>query len=147
MPTHERDKEHLPYPPFYADGNAIGAVTWFRDPMSDEMSNRIGRLRTILSRHGVDHDLARSADPGDLVYEDRSRSVLCRTCVTRRRPGPTGSRLADMHGHGPIRERRVCDADGHRPEPGLRCLAWLSQVSNIRSLAGPVQVLVCSLGV
>lgn len=64
-------RAHLPYPPFYDDGNSIGAVTWFREPMPDEMSIRVERLRAILARHGVEHDLVRSSDPGEIVYEDR----------------------------------------------------------------------------
>lgn len=64
-------RAHLPYPPFYEDGNSIGAVTWFRDPLPDEISNRVDQLRIILADHGVEHDLVRSDDPGEIVYEDR----------------------------------------------------------------------------
>lgn len=62
--------DQLPTPPFYEDGNLIRAVTWFRDPLPHEMLVRIDRLRMILTSHGVEHDLIRSADPGEIVYED-----------------------------------------------------------------------------
>lgn len=29
--------EHLPNPGFYADGNSVGAVTWFRHPVPEHM--------------------------------------------------------------------------------------------------------------
>lgn len=29
--------EHLPNPDFYADGNSIGAVTWFKSPVPPQM--------------------------------------------------------------------------------------------------------------
>ena len=62
--------EHLPNPPFYDDGNSIGAVTWFRAALPETMTARIGQLRTILERHGVQHEQVWSDDPGQLVYED-----------------------------------------------------------------------------
>lgn len=61
---------HLPNPPFYEDGNSIGAVTWFKTPVPREMSERIDALRAILAAHDVDHDVVGSRDPGELVYED-----------------------------------------------------------------------------
>lgn len=63
--------EHLPNPPFYEDGNTVGAVTWFKTPLPREMADRVDALRGILTAHGVDHDLVRSNDPGERIYEDR----------------------------------------------------------------------------
>jgi HAD superfamily hydrolase (TIGR01509 family) len=62
--------EHLPNPDFYADGNSIGAVTWFRTPVPEPMRARVDVLCGILRAHGVEFDVVRSADPGDVVYED-----------------------------------------------------------------------------
>lgn len=63
-------QEHLPEPPFYADGNSIGAVTWFKLPLPQPMTERIDRLVTILDAHGVEHDTVESDDPGEIVYDD-----------------------------------------------------------------------------
>lgn len=61
---------HLPNPPFYDDGNSIGAVTWFKTPVPVEMSERIDTLRGILIAHGVEHDVVSADDPGERIYED-----------------------------------------------------------------------------
>ena len=62
--------EHLPNPPFYDDGNTVGAVTWFRTPIPPAMAERVAALRGILDAHGVVHDVVVSADPGEIVYRD-----------------------------------------------------------------------------
>ncbi|MFI7453524.1 hypothetical protein ACIBQX_38960 [Nonomuraea sp. NPDC049714] len=63
-------REHLPEPPFYADGNSIGAVTWFKRAAADAMLARLEPLRDLLTVYGVRCDLVRASDPGTLVYED-----------------------------------------------------------------------------
>lgn len=63
-------REHLPNPPFYEDGNSIGAVTWFKTPLSREMTERIDELKAILDAHGVEHDVVSALEPGRIVYED-----------------------------------------------------------------------------
>ncbi len=62
--------EHLPTPGFYADGNSIGAVTWFRTPLPEPMQTRVDALCEILRAHGVPFETVRSTDPGTRVYED-----------------------------------------------------------------------------
>lgn len=63
-------QEHLPNPDFYGDGNSIGAITWFKSPLPDDMSSRVDILRSILAAHNVEHDMIGSDNPGDLIYED-----------------------------------------------------------------------------
>ncbi|TXK35521.1 hypothetical protein [Nonomuraea sp. C10] len=63
-------REHLPEPPFYADGNTIGAITWFKHATTGAMLTRLRPLRDLLSVHDVRCDLVRASDPGKLVYED-----------------------------------------------------------------------------
>jgi hypothetical protein len=63
-------RSELPNPPFYDDGNTIGAVTWFKKSTSAEMIQRLSALRRILDRHHVEHHLVEITDPGDIVYED-----------------------------------------------------------------------------
>ncbi|WP_157359165.1 hypothetical protein [Arthrobacter sp. Soil782] len=63
-------RSELPNPPFYEDGNKIGAVTWFKDPLPAEMVDRVAELCGILQSHKVDYQHSRSADPGRIVYED-----------------------------------------------------------------------------
>lgn len=62
--------EHLPNPGFYAGGNSIGAVTWFRYPVPEEMQRRVGQLTGILGAHGIACETVWSDDPGTMVYED-----------------------------------------------------------------------------
>lgn len=61
---------HLPNPPFYEDGNSIGAVTWFKTPVTSEMSERIRTLMSILTAHSVEHDVVFTEEPGEQIYED-----------------------------------------------------------------------------
>ncbi|MEV4216802.1 hypothetical protein [Nonomuraea sp. NPDC049725] len=63
-------REHLPEPPFYADGNSIGAITWFKSAPTGAMLARLEPLRDLLTVHGVRCDLVRASDPGELIYED-----------------------------------------------------------------------------
>jgi hypothetical protein len=60
----------LPNPPFYADGNQIGAVTWFKEATSAEMLERLAPLVKVLDKHGVEWTEAESLDPGTVIYED-----------------------------------------------------------------------------
>lgn len=61
---------HLPNPPFYADGNTVGAVTWFKGASTVDMRKRLEPLCGILTKYGVAWVTAESADPGTIVYED-----------------------------------------------------------------------------
>ncbi len=61
---------NLPNPPFYADGNSVGAVTWFKYSASSEMLKRLEPLCHILTKHGVEWVAAESSDPGTVMYED-----------------------------------------------------------------------------
>jgi hypothetical protein len=61
----------LPEPPFYGDGNSIGAVTWFKTATAGDLIARLAPLRELLARSGVAHDLVTSSDPGRVIYEDR----------------------------------------------------------------------------
>jgi hypothetical protein len=63
-------QENLPNPPYYGDGNSIGAVTWFRDA-AEEMIVHLQPLLSILDSKGVEWQRSFSADPGEVVYEDR----------------------------------------------------------------------------
>lgn len=62
--------ENLPNPPFYNDGNTIGAVTWFKRQTSVDMVERLVPLGDILTRYRVPWTAAESAVPGTVVYED-----------------------------------------------------------------------------
>lgn len=62
--------ENLPNPPFYEDGNSIGAVTWFKREAGVEMIGRLMALCEILNNYGVAWTASESTDPGTVVYED-----------------------------------------------------------------------------
>ncbi len=61
---------HLPNPDFYADGNTLGAVTWFKQPVRPDMAAQVDELCAMLASHGVAHHRVISSEPGDIVYED-----------------------------------------------------------------------------
>lgn len=63
-------RAELPNPPFYADGNTVGAITWFKTLACEHMLKRLQPLCEILDRHDVAWRRAESDDPGDIVYED-----------------------------------------------------------------------------
>lgn len=63
-------RAHLPVPSFYADGNTVGGVTWFKRSSSVEMRQRLAPLCRILDRYGVIWVAAESRDPGRVIYED-----------------------------------------------------------------------------
>lgn len=65
-------EDHLPNPPYYDDGNSIGAVTWFKST-SREMMDRLDPLIAILTKYGVTVSTAESVSPGVIVYEDASQ--------------------------------------------------------------------------
>jgi hypothetical protein len=66
-------RDELPNPPFYEDGNSIGAVTWFKKSTVVGMLERLEPLRRILDRYGVENSAVESSDPGTVIYEDRSQ--------------------------------------------------------------------------
>jgi hypothetical protein len=61
--------EQLPHPPFYADGNSIRAITWFK-PTATELIAALSPLRALLEKYEVVYDIVESEDPGIIVYED-----------------------------------------------------------------------------
>jgi len=61
---------HLPNPPFYEDGNTVGAVTWFKRSSTVEMRRRLEPRCHIWEKYGVTWALAESEDPGAIIYED-----------------------------------------------------------------------------
>lgn len=62
-------QENLPNPPFYDDGNSLGAVTWFRETAT-EMTEQLRPLLSILDSKGVAWERSVSENPGQVVYED-----------------------------------------------------------------------------
>src|SRR5699024_5608004 len=69
-------EEHLPNPDFYADGNIVGAVTWFRTPAPEQMQERVDAIARS-SRRTASTDAAPS--PGGRPPSDKSlRAAHCR---------------------------------------------------------------------
>lgn len=84
----------LPNPPFYADGNTIGAVTWFKRATSAGLLPRLAPLCDILGRHGVAWVAAEASDPGTVVYEDAFQVGV----VPYQRYGPSPMPPGVLHG-------------------------------------------------
>ncbi|MGV1003414.1 MAG: hypothetical protein ACOYEV_01355 [Candidatus Nanopelagicales bacterium] len=79
-------REYLPSPPFYEDGNSVGAVTWFKPRLPPAMTERITVLQGILTRHGVAVEVLESPAPGDIIYQDEFQVGVLPT--RRRLPTP-----------------------------------------------------------
>lgn len=62
--------EHVPNPPFYEDGNSVGAITWFKTAVSNDLIARLRPLCFILDSHHVMWTESCTDDPGEVVYED-----------------------------------------------------------------------------
>ncbi len=75
----------LPNPPFYEDGNTIGAVTWFKTTTSAEMLTRLEPLCRILDSYGGPWVSAETSDPGTVIYEDEFQVGV----IPRQRVAPT----------------------------------------------------------
>jgi hypothetical protein len=59
----------LPIPPFYADGNSIRAITWFKESAT-RLLEAMDPLQALLERYSISYDVIESDDPGRIVYED-----------------------------------------------------------------------------
>jgi HAD superfamily hydrolase (TIGR01509 family) len=49
----DRFNEHVPNPDVYADGNSVGAVTWFKTPLPADMQSRVDTSGEVVRAHGV----------------------------------------------------------------------------------------------
>ncbi len=79
--------EHLPNPPFYADGNSIRAVTWFKSGAAHLIA-ALAPLRALLERHSVEYDVVETDHPGLVVYEDEFQvGVRVASSSVKRRRG------------------------------------------------------------
>lgn len=62
----------LPIPPFYADGNVLRAITWYKDNDSGrEMFDRMGFYLAMGQKYGlVLYRTSARSVPGEVIYED-----------------------------------------------------------------------------
>ncbi len=79
-------------PPFYEDGNSVGAVTWFKRSTSAEMLKRLEPLCDILTKYGVEWTLSESSDLGDVILRGRVPSGRDPLHSERSVTGATGPR-------------------------------------------------------
>ena len=64
-------EEALPIPPFYSDGNSIGAVTWFKEnDKARALLNELSFYFDILNKYQVDLQVSKTDNPGQIIYED-----------------------------------------------------------------------------
>lgn len=60
---------NVPNPPFYKDGNPLGAVTWFKSSAQQCLS-LAREMAEIVRTHGFEvHEVAHGS-PGTIIYED-----------------------------------------------------------------------------
>jgi FMN phosphatase YigB (HAD superfamily) len=88
----------LPNPDFYADGNTVGAVTWFKDPLPEPMRSRVETLCAILTAHDVAWSRVTSSDPGTVVYEDEFQVGIVPYERGEPTPLPAGTMLRPTSG-------------------------------------------------
>ncbi len=61
----------LPEPPFYSAGNPRKAITWFKDtPKVRALTEGLSPLISLLEKHDVAYEISRTANPGEVIYED-----------------------------------------------------------------------------
>lgn len=61
----------LPVPPFYADGNTIRAITWFKDnDKTKELLKEFEFYFKMLEKYKVELIIDTSEAPGKIIYED-----------------------------------------------------------------------------
>ncbi|MET9273265.1 HAD-IA family hydrolase [Kribbella sp. NPDC003557] len=89
---------NLPNPAFYADGNSIGAVTWFKDPIPPPMRELVDSLLEILDAHDVAWEQVTSGDPGTIVYEDEFQVGVVPYVRGEPTPLPDGTVLTPTSG-------------------------------------------------
>ena len=65
-------EEVLPLPPYYADGNPDGAVTWFKDTeQGNDIWQQMTFYRAMGAKYGVAFYVSECNEiPGEVVYED-----------------------------------------------------------------------------
>lgn len=69
--TRKFAEETLPVPPFYAEGNPRGAVTWFKEnALVDSLLSEIPFYFDVLRKYEVPVTKSRTNRPGDSIYED-----------------------------------------------------------------------------
>lgn len=62
-------ERHVPNPPFYEQGNPLGAVTWFKSPARQCLA-LARELAEIVRAHGFEVEEVHRSSPGAVVYED-----------------------------------------------------------------------------
>ncbi len=65
-------EEILPVPPYYADGNPDGAITWFKDtPEGNRVWEEMTFYREMGAKYGLQFYVSECTEiPGEVVYED-----------------------------------------------------------------------------
>ena len=67
--------EHVPVPPFESGRFPRDAVAWFRDDAGEAVT-KMWDIVALLREHGLEVQLLRSANPGRVVYEDRTQVLV-----------------------------------------------------------------------
>lgn len=65
-------EEILPVPPYYAQGNPDGAITWFKDnEKGNDIYKQMTFYRTIAKKYGLELYMSECEEiPGEIIYED-----------------------------------------------------------------------------
>lgn len=64
-------ENHLPIPPYHAEGNPDKAITWFKESaMKSAIVNNLQLYQDIALKHGTQIRLISSESPGKTIYED-----------------------------------------------------------------------------
>ena len=64
-------EEHLPIPPYHAEGNPERAITWFKDEVMDHpMMKRLEFYQEMGLKYQLGIQIESTNDPGRIVYED-----------------------------------------------------------------------------
>lgn len=70
-------QEHVPDPPFYAEGNPMRAITWWKAE-AVEVVRKARELAALVASYGVEITEVTTSSPGPVVYEDEFQVAVTR---------------------------------------------------------------------
>ncbi|MBB5352870.1 hypothetical protein HNR46_003119 [Haloferula luteola] len=81
-------EEHLPLPPFYAEGNPRRAITWFKESaMEHPLLSRLSFYKGLAEKYQLRMEVESTDQPGEILYEDDFQVAAVRVKLAGRVEG------------------------------------------------------------
>lgn len=68
--TNQWFKENLIEPEFYADGNSVRGITWFKTGNFEPFREKTEIITSLLDKYNVPYDIVYTDYVGEIIYED-----------------------------------------------------------------------------